>query len=216
MGISSSKSKNTPIYKKEVEGAYGDLSGTFRSTMPKVQANADMVSGLLPGAIEKYQAGNSAVNAASSYVTDTLGGDATNPFLEQWISQAQEDTTNQMGARLNKLGLGPAGSTYQGTVGREVGKVGLGMRYNDWLGGQDRKARAAGMAPGLAAAETIQMAPIMAFSEAARAPMDLASQYGAGVGGLLGQYQKTKTTTPWGLALMGGAENLAKAYAGGG
>lgn len=191
MGLSKKTTKvtSTPYDPAAIKAGTNALTGTYNANAPKVQAAADNVLGLQGEMIDKYRAGNPAVNAASGYVTDTLGGDATNPHLDQWISQAQNDATNQMGARLNKLGLGPAGSTYQGTVGREVGKVGLGMKYDDWNMGQQRKAQAAGMAPGLAAADVIQIAPLLGATElGASLPMDNAARYAAGLGGLLSPY----------------------------
>lgn len=216
MGVSGGRQKNKPIYSKEIGGASSALTNAFNVNMPKIQGVTDKVTGLLPDMIEKYKAGDAGVNAARNYVTTTLGGDATNPHLDDWISLAQDEAQNRMGAKLAKMGLGPAGSTYQGTVGREVAKIGLGARYEDWLRAQDRRAQAAGMAPGIAAADTIQIAPILGAAGTASDPMRAAVGYASGIGGLLGQYQDVKTKNPWGPALLSGLSNAAAAYAGGG
>lgn len=154
---------------------------------------------------ERYLNGNPALNASRDYVTSTLGGNATNPFLDQMIQQTGDETYNRLGAGLNKLGLGPAGSTFQGTQARELGKVGLGMRYADWEGAQDRKANAAGLAPGISAAETASIAPMLGVAElGANLPMDNAMKFAGGVSGLLGDYTNAaKRDTPSTAAQIG-------------
>jgi hypothetical protein len=203
MGISSkkTKSKTTPIYGQQITGAAGALNSVYNQQAPKVGAIADSLTGMIPGMIDKVNAGNPAVNAASGYVTDTLSGDGTNPHLEGWIADQQNQTQNMLGARLNKLGLGPAGTTHQGLSARENARVGLGMRYDDWNQGQQRKAQAAGMAPSIAAGEAVGVAPLLSVAQLGTSlPMDLALRNAAGTGGLLGQYTNTEQKQSGGLA----------------
>lgn len=191
MGASSKKTTSTskPYDPAAIAAGTSALTNTYNANAPKVQGAADNILGLQDEMIAKYRAGNPAVNAAQGYVTDTLGSNGTNPFLDQYIAQSENDAQNRVGAAVNKMGLGPAGSTYAGTVGREVGKVGLGMRYADWDAGQQRKAQAAGMAPGIAAGDVIQIAPLLGATElGASLPMDNAARYAAGLGGLLSPY----------------------------
>lgn len=193
MGKKTTTTKTTPYDPASISRGTGALHSTYNTQMPKVTQIADNLTGLLPNMIEKYKAGNPAVNAAQGYVTSTLGGDGTNPFLDQYIAQSQDEAQNRLGASLNKLGVGPAGSTYQGTVGREIGKIGLGMRYDDWNQGQQRKAQAAGMAPSLAVADVAQVAPILSTAQlGANLPMDTATRYAQGLGGLLSPYNNTE------------------------
>lgn len=224
MGLSSKKveTKTTPWDPASIKRGTGALHSTFDAQMPKVTQIADNLTGMLPDMMAKYKAGNPAVNAASDYVTSTLGGDGTNPHLDQYIDQAQGEAQNRVGASMNKLGLGPAGSTYQGTVGREVGKIGLGMRYDDWNQGQQRKANAAGMAPGLAAADVIQVAPMLSTAQlGANLPMDTANRYAAGLGGLLSPYSNTEQKKSGGflgdliLSAVSAASAAARGGAGG-
>lgn len=191
MGISSKKTtvKNTPYNPAAINAASGALSSAYSANAPKVQGIADNLTGMLPAMLERYKAGNPAINAANDYVTSTLGGDATNPNLDAWIAQEQNSAENRLGARLQKMGLSPAGSTYQGVAGREVAKVGLGARMTDWENAQARRAQAAGMAPGIAAGEVATVAPMLATAElGANLPMDFAARYAAGTGGLLSPY----------------------------
>lgn len=191
MGVSSKKTttKSTPYDPAAIKAGSDALTNTYNANSGKVQGAADNILGLQDEMLAKYRAGNPAVNAANGYVTDTLGSDGTNPNLDAWIADQQGQTQNALGARLNKLGIGPAGSSYQGLAARENSRVGLGLKYDDWNNGQQRKAQAAGMAPGLAAADTIQIAPLLAATElGANLPMQNAAQYASGIGGLLSPY----------------------------
>lgn len=193
MGVSSKSQKTTPVFQKEITGAANTLNSTYQANAPKVQGIADTLTGLVPGMAAKYQAGNPALNAAQGYVTDTLANPGTNPNLDAWIGQQQDSTSNALGAKLAKMGLNPAGSTYQGLQARELGKVALGARMDDWDNGQARKAQAAGMAPSLAAGEAATIAPMLATAElGANLPMQNALGYAQSTGGLLGQYTNTK------------------------
>lgn len=202
MGLSSKKTttKTTPHDPASVKAGTDALHGVYNQWQPRVMAAADKTLGLQDEMIDKWRAGNPAVNAATDYVTTTLGGDATNPHLDAWIAQTQDEAQNRTGAAMNKMGLGPAGSTYQTGVGREVGKIGLGMRYADWDAAQNRKANAAGMAPGLAAADVIQIAPMLSATQlGANLPMDNTARYAAGIGGLLAPYNTTTQKTSGGF-----------------
>lgn len=193
MGVSSKKQSVKPIYAKEIGNAASTLNSTYQANAPKVQGIADTLTGLVPGMAAKYQAGNPALNAANDYVTGTLADPGTNPHLDGWIAQQQDATSNALGAKLAKMGLNPAGTSYQGLQSRELGKVALGARMDDWNNGQARRAQAAGMAPGISAAETASVAPMLATAQlGANLPMDSAMQYAQGTGGLLGQYTNTK------------------------
>lgn len=197
MGISSkkSKSKTTPVFSSEIKGAHSTLSNAYNANAPRVQQTADQLSGLVPGMIERYKAGDAGVNAARDYNVDVLGGkylDAGNPFLDDMIAQTNDSVRNQLGASLAKMGLGPAGTSYQGLVGRKLAENELGLRYGDYSAERDRMANAAGQSAGLAAADAIGIAPLLSTAQlGANLPMDNALRYAAGTGGLLGQYTNT-------------------------
>lgn len=197
MGISSkkTKSKTTPVYSRQIEGAHSTLSNAYNANAPRVQQTADQLSGLVPGMIDKYKAGDAGVNAARDYNVDVLGGkylDAGNPYLDDMISQTNDSVRNQLGASLAKMGLGPAGTSYQGLVGRKLAENELGLRYGDYNAERDRMANAAGQSAGLAAADAIGIAPLLSTAQlGANLPMDNALRYAAGTGGLLGQYTNT-------------------------
>jgi hypothetical protein len=64
------------------------------------------------------------------------------------------------------------------------------------------------MAPGLAAADVIQVAPMLSTLEASLTPLQAAGGYAQGVQGLLGQYSKTKNKSGIG-GLLGGLGGAA-------
>lgn len=213
-----SKSKTQPLKEHAgfITGGANALTGAYNAAAPQIQDATNQTLSLMPRFVDRAREGDAAVNAGRQYVTDTLGGDATNPHLEQWIGQAQTDAENRLGARLSRMGLGPAGSTYQQRVGSEVAKIGLGARVEDWNAAQARKANAAGLAPGIAAGEAATVAPVLALGEAAQNPVKAAAGYASGLGGLLSPYGKTTHKKGLGQMLMEGAQRAAAAYAGGG
>ena len=215
MGLSSSKQTTTSksAYEPQVLGAYGTLTGAFNQNQPKVQQYADQIGGLIPSMLDKYQAGNPAVSAAQRYVTDTLSNPGQNPELDAMIARMGGDTANTLQAQLGTRGL-TGGTAMQDILSRNLARQAGEMRYNDWNAGQQRQAQAASMAPGLAAADTIQIAPLLSAAQVAGGmPMDSASQYAQGVGGLLGQYQNQ--TTKKSPSLGGIFGSLLGGFAGG-
>lgn len=352
MGMSSSKSKNKPIYKAEVEGANASLASSYSSVAPKVAQTADAISGLVPSMLEKYKQGDPTVNAAQGYAQGVLGGqggynytpdsylsglrdssytpdaylskltdtaydpndyyekltttdykpnsyfssvmngtDGSNAKLDDMISLTNRNVASGLNANLGTRGLA-GGSVQQSILSKALADNETGLRYQDfstqqarrdsaaaqdaslsqvyagrqdaaagaqasladryagrqdsaaaqqaalaqaYAGRQDNaaltetqrrdqamqfaaqeRASAAGMAPSLLAAQMGLLDPAMTAANAATVPFSLASNYASGVGGLLGQYQKVKSTTPWGPVVAGAASNAASAYFGGG
>ena len=194
MGISTKKSskKTTPVFDKEIRGAAGDLTSTYRGQAPRISGIADSLSNMLPEMQSRYMAGNRGVNAAQDYNVDVLGGkylDQGNPYLDRMVEQTTGNVQNRLGASLNKMGLGPAGTSYQDMQARGIGRAELDMRYGDYSAERDRMGNAAGQSAGLANAETAGVMPMLATAElGAGLPMNAASQYASGMGGLLGGY----------------------------
>lgn len=177
------------MYAPQIEGAGNTLTGAYNTNAPKIQGYADQIGGLIPDMLAKYQAGNPAVGAAQDYITTTLGSDpAQNPYLEALIDQTNNDVANTTNAKLGVRGL--TGGTVQNDIlSRNLAENETGLRYTDFNNQQQRQAQAAGLAPGVAAADTIQIAPLLAAAQTASGlPLDAATQYAAGTGGLLGQY----------------------------
>lgn len=205
MGLSSSKTTNTQTNTPSAQQVQAGnmLNSTFQQQLPKINAYADQIGGLIPSMMQKYQAGNPAVNAAQGWVTQTLGNQGGNPYLGQMIEQGGADTYNTMAAQAGTRGL-TGGSAFNRMIGHEVNKNALGLRYQDYNQQQQMKAQAAGMAPGLSAADTIQIAPLLsAAGYAGGAPMDATARYASGMGGLFGNTGSTTTTSTSSPGLLG-------------
>lgn len=205
----SKKSKSTVKPWKEAQpfilGGANTLQDTYGQNSGTIQNSADQLTGLLPSMIDKYQDGNPGVNAAQGYNVDVLSGkylDEGNPYLDQMIQQSNDDLRNQMQASLGVRGL-TGGSDYAGIISNNLAKNTLGMRYADYGSERDRMANASAQTPGLAAAEYASIMPALSVAEASMLPLQAASGYAGGLGGLLGGY--TTQTQKQGLgASLGG------------
>ncbi|WPZ05487.1 tail fiber domain-containing protein [Pelagerythrobacter marinus] len=151
--------------------------------------------GLHEDLLARFRDGDPTIDAAKGYLTDTLTGDPTqNPYLDDMIAQTNDSVRNQLQAKMGTRGL-TGGSDYYGLIGRELAKNETGLRYTDYDKAMDRKTQAAGLAPGVTAAEYIPVAGAMEAGQAgAMLPLQGALANSAGVGGLLGQYQNVKGT----------------------
>lgn len=211
-----SKSSTKPIYSKEVEGAAGDITSAYRAAQPGLQAGADKFGGIVSSVLDRYNAGDPNITAARGYNADVLGGkylDAGNPYLQDMIDQTGNDVRNGIAASLGTRGL-TGGSDYAGIISRELAKNSAGLRYNDYGAERDRMGQAVSQVPGLIAAENGILDPAFQAYDAQQAPLRAAIGAGSGVGGLLGQYTKTKQKGSLGAALLQAAGNAAAAYAG--
>ena len=88
MGLSSSTTKtvNTPSPQQTQAG--DTLNSTFQQQLPRIQGYADQIGGLMPQMIDRFNQGDAGVNAARGYITDTLGQQGENPYLQQMIDQS--------------------------------------------------------------------------------------------------------------------------------
>jgi hypothetical protein len=202
MGLSSSTTRTTNTPSPQQTQAGNTLNSVFGSQLPRIQGYADQIGGLMPGMIDRYNAGDAGVNASRDWITRTLGQQGENPHLQGMIDQTGGDISRQVGAGMGSRGNW-GGSVHEKMLADALARNSMGMRYNDYSQQQQRQAQAAGMAPGVAAADTIQIAPLLAAAQyAGGAPMDAVSGYARGVGGLFGN-TGTQTTTQPGGGLLG-------------
>lgn len=186
MSMSKSKSKTAPTaYAKP----YIDAAGT--SLAPAYADQQATAKSFQPG-FEK----------AGSFLLDTIGGkylDHGNPYLDDIVHSANSDTTDAVNGQFgSRFGSGYhakalADAIYANEARLRGGEYDRERGYqNDAAGRYGDVAGQATMLPGIAS-----------------------GQYAENAGGLFGQYMKTKTSTPWGPALINGASNAAAAYFGG-
>ncbi len=198
-GTKTTTQVNTPSPQQVAAGQV--LTNAYNQQAPRIQQYADNIGNLIPGMVTKYQQGNPAVNAAQGYITNLLGSDIqSNPYLDQIIGRAGEDVGHAVGASMGSRG-NFGGSVMAKMVADRTARAALDTRYGDYNNQMQLRAQAAGMAPSVAAADTIQIAPLLSASNfAAMTPMQAASMYANGQGGLFaGTGTSTKTEPTGGL-----------------
>jgi len=227
MGLSSNTSTTKtdtttkPVYEGQILGAYGDVNSAFQGNQGNLQNIQGLLSGQMGQAINNYS-NNPTQNAAKGYVTDTLGhGYDQNPFLDQIINQTNADVGNKANAMLGTRGLA-GGSVAAKTIGGALATNEGNLRYGDYNNWEQRRAQAAAMAPGLAAADNSNLSGMLNLgTTAANLTTDQALKHAAAISGLLGQYtsgtgtQTTKTQGSLLDKLLSGISGGAAALAGG-
>lgn len=176
-------------------GAADTLQNTYAAQAPKINAMADQFGGVTNDLLARYTSGDPTVTAANDYVQSTLASNpGDNPYLNDMIALARDNTRNDLQARMGTRGL-TGSSDYYESIGRGMNETELGLRYSDYDRTMDRKAQAAGMAGGVAAGQYIPLASALSTGGfATGAPMDAALRNAAGVGGLLGGYTNSTGT----------------------
>jgi len=203
MGSSKKTQTTKPIYEAQLTGAADTLKGVYSNNAANVQSISDQLGGLIPSMLDKYRLGDSGVNAARGFLTQTLESQPDqNPYLEQIVAQTNANVADKTRTAMGTRGL-TGGTVMQDIVSRNLAENESGLRYNDYAQAMARKMQAAGMAPGIAAGDAIQIAPLLSVADASTSmPLDAAMKYAAGTGGLLGQY--TNTTQKSSGGLLGG------------
>lgn len=169
--------------------------------MPGLRENAGEYSGLIGDfAKDRLENGNAGVNAAQNYGVDVLSGQyltQNNPYFQDMLGNALDASTNRTQAALGVRGL-TGSSNMADAIARENAKVATSLAYNDY--GRERAAQdaAAGRAGSIAAAEYLPVQGLLSSIGVQQAPLNAASQYAGGLGGLLGGYQ-TQTKPSGGL-----------------
>lgn len=184
---------NRPIYPNEIEGTAANQIAMYERQQPIINDYADQLGEVSSGILDKYPEGNPMLQAAQGYVTDTLGMEpGANPYLDDMIATVNDNTRRQIQTRMGTRG-GVGGSVEADIVSRALANNETSARLQDYYKMMDRKAQAAGMAPGLMASEYIPLdAAMKAGSQGAMLPLNAALANSAGIGGLLGQYQEKR------------------------
>lgn len=217
------KSKSTTKPWKAAEpfimGGANALQGDYQSGKGKVDAISDIVGGVIPGLADNVRNGNPAVNAATQYATDVLGGQkygAGNPMLQNIIDTTNNSVRNQTQASLGTRGL-TGGSAAMDIVSRGLAQNESGLRFQDYENERQRQAQMASLAPSLAGAEQLPLQSLLAASSlGAELPFAASSQYARNLSGLLSPYTQTTQKQGFGQLLGGIAGAGLAGWAGGG
>jgi len=194
MGFSGSSKTTTstnttkPVYEQQIMGANNGLQGAFDRNQGNLDNIQQQLSGLMPNAVANYTS-NPTLGAANSYVQRTLGSEySPNGLLDNVLKYSNADVANGTTAALGTRGLA-GGSVAAKIIAGQLAKNDAGMRYQDYNNWQQRQAQAAGMAPGLSAAQNGNLSALLGLSDrAANLTTDNAVKRALATGGLLGQY----------------------------
>jgi hypothetical protein len=226
MGLSSSttKTKTTPVYAPQLEGAANSVTGAYNAAAPGIAQSASQIGGMVPGLLEKYTNGDPTVNAAQHYGQDVLSGKYLHgsPELDQIVSTTNNDTRNGLASSLGTRGL-TGGSDFASIIANALAKNEGGLRYTDYNNQMGRMDQAAANAPQLAGASYLPLTAAISAAQSQMAPVQAAAGYGSSIGGLLGQYTNTVQKTDPGMgglisSLLGTAASAfaSGAFSGGG
>lgn len=213
-----SKSSTKPIkeFMPAIQGAASGLTADYNANKAGTAEIANSITSRLPGLADKAFGDNPLLKAAQGYAADTIGGKylAGNPYVDQMAASARQSAGNDVQSYFGKLGRVGSGANME-SFGRGVSEADLNLRANIY--GQERsmQQQAAGMAPGLNAADYDGIgAYLQAAGVGAELPYMASNKYAQGIGGLLGQYTQTKQKQAIGPALISAAGSVASAYAG--
>jgi len=194
-----SKSKTKPIYESRITGAADAVQGVYDANKGNDQAMADSLRANYNTLSSRAFGANPYLDNARSFANDTVGGKylTNNPYVDQMATLARNNAGDSVNAMFGKMG-GIGSSAHMQNLGRGLSEAELGVRSGIYSQERQNQMAAAGMQPGLDAAQYNGVAPTLAMAEgAAQAPYTGVRNLASGVGGLLGQY--TSTTQKNGL-----------------
>jgi len=221
VGVSSSKtkSKSTPVYSSQIEGAANNVNSAYNAAAPGIANTANALGGLVPDLVSKYTNGDPTVQSAMQYNQDVTSGkylDAGNPYLQSQIDQTNSGVRNGLAASLGTRGL-TGGSAFGDIITRNLAQNENTLRYTDYTNERNRMDGAASAAAGISAGQYQPLTAIQSILQSQQAPIQAAAGQASSIGGLLGQYTNTtqKQGTNIGMLIAQLAGNAASAYAGG-
>ena len=224
MGLSSSTStsKSSTKYGKQalphINAATDAVSQAYTQTQPRLGGVMDALGETFAG----FDPNKGNITAANGYVGDVLGGKylTGNPHLQGIIDTTNNSVMDRVNALFSRNGQ--TGSSRQiGELGTRLAEAENALRYQDYGAERARMDAAVGQAAGLSDAENRNIQTQATLGTVfSGLPLDLASQYAQGMGGLWGNIVDTKGTTKTsgglGQALMGVAGSALGGWASGG
>lgn len=168
--------------------AANTATGIFNANQPQLNAITSQVQGLLPGLQQKYQQGDPALNAASGYAKNVLGGQYLkqgNPYLQGMINATNRDVTNQVGAAYGSRGSF-GGTAWESNLGRSLADAQNQLRYGDYSAERQNQQQAMSAAPQLASAGYLGIQPLLqTATTAAQLPYTGLEAYTGALGSLM-------------------------------
>jgi hypothetical protein len=213
-----SKSSTKPIkeFMPTIQGAASGLTADYNANKAGTAQIANSITSRLPALADKAFGPNSLLDSAQGYATDTINGKFlnNNPYVDEMAGIARRSAADDVQSYFGKLGRVGSDSNMAGFA-RGVNEADLGVRSSIYNQERQNQQQAASMAPGLNAASYDGIdAYLRAAGVGAELPYLASNKYASGIGGLLGQYTKTKSTQAIGPALISAAGSAASAFAG--
>ncbi len=194
--------------------AAANVQGVVNANAGNLASLSSGLSGMVPGLMDKYSAGDAGVDAAGGYITDVLGGKymAGNPMLQGMIDQMAGDVTSRVGAAYGSRGSF-GGTAHTTALAKGLSESELALRYGNYSDEMNRMGSAAGMAPCVAQGQYVGLPEILQSSGlAAELPY---TGINALSGNLASLFSGGKTKGPGiGGQLLAGAAGAAGSYFG--
>lgn len=191
-GKSTSTSGPSKAALPNINAATNALGSAYQQAQPFIQQGTEALSGALPQVLGQTL-NNPTLGAANAYTRDVLGGKylTGNPLLQQQIDATNSSVANGVNGAVGTRGL-TGGSAQQQILARELAKNETSLRYTDYNNERSRMDSAVGSAAGLSSAGNQGIAALLAYlNGGASLPLDAASQYAQGIGGLWGNSTTT-------------------------
>lgn len=196
------------------KAAAGTVQDVYDANAGSLEGISGSIQGVLPGLIDRFNAGDAGVNAAGGYVGDVLGGKYLNgnPWLEAMIGKTAGDVTSRVGAAYGSRGSF-GGTAHTTALGKALADAEIGLRYGNYSDEMNRMGSAAGLAPSIAQAKYTGLPEILqAGSVGAELPYTGINALAGNLGNLFsGGVQKGPGL---GSQLLSGAAQAAGAYFG--
>lgn len=214
-----SKTSTKPVYAPQIEGAANNVNSAYAQAQPGITSTANALGSAVPGLMEKYNTGDPGVKSAMAYNQDVTSGkylDAGNPYLQDQIDQTNAGVRNGFAASLGTRGL-TGGSAFSDIISSNLAKNENNLRYTDYTNERNRMDGAASAAAGISAGQYQPLSIIQSILDSQQVPIKSAAGAASSIGGLLGSYTNSTTTSKPSIAqlLAQAAGNAASAYAGG-
>jgi hypothetical protein len=184
---------------------------TVSGNQPNLQGIAGDIQSQLSGLASAAFGPNPGLSAANGYAQDVLGGKYlnSNPMTDAMVRQGEQDAGNAVNSTFSQYGR-TGGGNHAMDLARGVAQAGNAIRFGQYNQERQNQQQAAGMLPGLTAA---QFAGVPAYLSAAQTAGQLPyAGLGplASMGGLWAGQGTTTSTQPggWGTALLGGLSNM--------
>lgn len=166
MGLSGGSSSQSGSAQKWAQpfakAGAADVASVYNANQPGLQAMANQVQGMVPGLLQRFNAGNPLLKAAQGYNSDVLSGKYMNgnPYLEAALAKARGNVTNTVNSQFGTAGRYGSGA-HAGILTQQLADAENSARMADYNAQMSRMDQAAQTAPALTQADYIGLPEIL-------------------------------------------------------